>query len=333
MFENFPLLFTSFIMYMYHLHLPSFFSLYRVEHGSFTQQEVMAFNQLVRVLAQDFLPFVKRIFTSLFSETAVEQLSLSTPYALRHRKKTTPTSGTTTRSDGGVRLVTVRTGRPGVELGMDLNMEAIAEPLRKIAPGIFEEMDRLKQQQFTAAVASMGGDTAAELRSATSTSAIDDLGSLGTSDASQERREGEETEGQERERESKDDGVSGQSRSQRLLLKDKSTAAETEMIHPSVAKVKLDGKPPHSDTGSHRSTKSQESTEFNYSVTINSTRNVTINSDGGSPLLAGVSPSLVGQLPTGTARLAIGQSTMAAATNSTRTIHHTATPLAKDKAA
>ena len=218
---------------------------------------------------------------------------------------------------------------------MDLNMEAIAEPLRKIASGVFEEMDRLKQQQFTAAVASMGGDTTAELRNATSTSAVDDLGSLETSDATREQREGEETEVQGRERESKDDGISGQSTSQRLLLiKDQSTAAETEMIHPSVATAELDGKPPpHSDTGSHRSTKSQESTEINHSVTINSTRNATINSDGGSQLLAGASPSLVGQLPTGTASLAIGQSTMAAANNSTRTFHHTATPLAKDKAA
>ena len=217
---------------------------------------------------------------------------------------------------------------------MDLNMEAIAEPLRKIAPGVFEEMDRLKQQQFTAAVAGMGEDTAAGLCNATNTSAVDNLGSLGTSDATREQREGEETKGQERGRESKDDGVSGQSRSQRLLLiEDQSTVAETEMIRPSVAMAELDGKLPHSDTGSHRSTKSQESTEFNHSVTINSTRNVTINSDGGSQLLAGASPSLGGQLSTGTASSAIGQSTMAAANNSTRTIHHTATPLAKDKAA
>ena len=312
-------------------HLP-LFSPYRVEHGSFTQQEATAFNQLVRVMARDFLPFVKRIFTSLFSETAVEQLSLSTPYALRHGKKTTPTSGTTTGSVGSIQLATIRTGRPGVELGMDLNMEAIAEPLRKIAPGVFEEMDRLKQQQFTAAVASMGGDTAAELHNTTSTSAVDGLGSLGTSDTIREQKEGEETEVQERERgASKDDGVSGQSRSQQLLLEDQSMAAKTEIIHPSVATAELDGKPTPGDTGSHRSTKSQESPESDHSVTINSTRNVAINS-GGSQLLAGASPSLIGQLPTGMASLAIGQSTMAAA-NATRTIHHTITPLAKDKAA
>ena len=59
----------------------------RVEHGSFTPQEVTAFNQLVRVLVRDFLPFVKNVFTSLFCESAVEQMALSTPYALRHSRK------------------------------------------------------------------------------------------------------------------------------------------------------------------------------------------------------------------------------------------------------
>jgi hypothetical protein len=306
-----------------------------VEHGSFTQQEAKAFNQLVRVLARDFLPFVKRIFTSLFSESAVEQLSLSTPYALRHGRKTTPTSGTITGSsdgNGGVQLVTIRTGRPGVELGMDLNMEAVAEPLRVIAPSVFEEMDRLKQQQFTAAVAGIGGDTAVELHNATSTSAV---GELGTFDATREQMEGKKT---ERERKtSKEDGITGQSRSQKLLLGDHSTSAKPELIRPSVATAELDGKLSAGDTDSHRSTKSQESSESNHSVTISSTRNVTIKS-GGSQLLAEASPSLgIGQLPTGTASLAVGQSSMAAA-NSSRTIsenvlHHHTTPLAKDKAA
>ena len=83
----------------------------------------------------------------------MEQLALSTPYTLRHGKKAPPTSGTGSDS-GGVQLVTIR--RPGVELGMDLNVENLAEPLRKITLGIFEEMDRLKQQQLTAAVAGMG---------------------------------------------------------------------------------------------------------------------------------------------------------------------------------
>ena len=52
-------------------------------------------------------------------------------------KKTPPTS-----SLESVRLI--RTNRPGVELGMELNMESIAEPLRKVAAGVFEEMDSLK---------------------------------------------------------------------------------------------------------------------------------------------------------------------------------------------
>ena len=295
-----------------------------MEHGSFTQQEATAFNQLVRVLVRDFLPFVKRIFTSLFSETAVEQLALSTPYALRHGKKAPPTSGTGS-DGGGVQLVTIRTGRPGVELGMDLNMENLAEPLRKIAPGVFEEMDRLKQQQFTAAVAGIGDS---ELHNE-GESTVDNLGTLETSNTTREQKEGKETEIQERERASEDDRGSGQSRTQPL---EDQSGAEREKVHLPVAAAKLDGKLPPLDTGSHRSTKSQESSD--HSVTINSARSLSINS-GGSRFLTGASPSLIGQLP---ASSAVGQSMMAATNNSTRTInenvlHHHTTALAKDKTA
>ena len=123
------------------MHIYVVFS-HRVEHGSFTQQEVTAFNQLVRVLVRDFLPFLKRIFTGLFSETAVEQLALSTPYALRHSRKGPPTTDS---------VQFIRTSRPGVELQIELNMDSIAEPLRQVASGVFEEMENLKQQEFAVA--------------------------------------------------------------------------------------------------------------------------------------------------------------------------------------
>ena len=129
-----------------------------MEHSSFTQQELTAFNQLVRVLVRDLLPFIKRIFTSLFSETVVEQLALSTPYALRHNKKSPSTSSlssTTSASSSSVAFeggALVRTGRPVVNLGMELNMDAIAEPLRQVAATVFQEMETMKQQDFALAV-------------------------------------------------------------------------------------------------------------------------------------------------------------------------------------
>lgn len=289
---------------------------YRVEHGSFTHQEATAFNQLVRVLVRDFLPFIKRVFTGLFSATAVEQLALSTPYALRHGKKAPPTSstGSDSGSSGSVNFVTIRSGRPGVELGMELNMDSIAEPLRKIASDVFEEMDNLKQQQFTAAVAGMA-DLELHKEGKTPTNGV-----LEASNATQEQKQTKETDLQERERASKDDGVIEQSRSQPLQ-----DQIETE-TERSQQQAKFNIRQP-SDIGAHRLTQSQES--LDHTVTINST-GIGINS-GGSQLLAGASPSLVGQLP---ASLVLGQSTAAAPARTNVYHHHTSTaPLAKDKAA
>lgn len=251
----------------------------------------------------------------------MEQLALSTPYSLRHSKKAPPTSAAMAGSDGGgggggMQVVTtIRTGRPGVELGMDLNMESIAEPLRKIAPGVFEEMDRLKQEQFTAAVTGLGDS---ELLSEGEKSTEDNLGSFETSNATREQKESKETGVQGRGRTSEDNGESGQGRSHHQPLEDHSRA-ETDGIRP----AELDGKSPSSDTGSHRSTKSQESSD--HSVTINS---IAINSSG-SQLLAGASPSLVGQLPA--ASLSVGTRTTVATTQNV--LYHHTTPLAKDKAA
>ena len=129
-----------------------------MEHASFTQQEVAAFNQLVRVLVRDLLPFVKRVFTSLFSTTAVEQLALSTPYALRHGSDnqappttTTTTKDTTPTSSWDAAQLMSR-GRPKLDLGMELDVDRISEPLKRVAPSVFEEMEALRRHEFAVAV-------------------------------------------------------------------------------------------------------------------------------------------------------------------------------------
>ena len=281
-----------------------------MEHGSFTQQEVTAFNQLVRVVVRDFLPFVKRIFTSLFSETAVEQLALSTPYTLRHGKKAPPTSAPGSDS-GGVQLVTtILTGRPGVELGMDLNMDSIAEPLRKIASDVFEELENLKQQQFTAAT---GIDS--KLHEEEGAINSSSPGILEASQAEQKQREEKEVKESEGEGGNKDDGVENEIE----LLRNKTLQDGDRAEMQVQQEAKFESKQ-QLDMIGHRS---QES---DHTVTINSIGSI---NSGGSQLLAGAYPSLVGQLPSS---LALGQSEAAARTITANVIHHHTLPLAKDKA-
>ena len=109
----------------------------RVEHGSFTEREMETYQQLVRVLVRDFLPYVKHMFESLFSESAVEQLALMSSYPLHH---STPVGGS------GTSLLSA--SRTGIKLGMELNVESIAEPLKTVAPDVFEELAALKRKQF-----------------------------------------------------------------------------------------------------------------------------------------------------------------------------------------
>ena len=106
----------------------SFFPVTRVEHASFTDKESEAFLQLCRVVLLDFLPFVKRCFESLFSESTVEPVALSTPYGLRHCQK----------QKAGV----LPGSRPGVDIKMELDVKAIGEMLRGVAPEVFDELER-----------------------------------------------------------------------------------------------------------------------------------------------------------------------------------------------
>ena len=99
-----------------------------MEHASFTDKESEAFLQLCRVVLLDFLPFIKRCFESLFSESTVEPVALSTPYALRHCRK---------------QKVGVLTGsRPGIDIKLELDIKAIGETLRGVAPEVFDELER-----------------------------------------------------------------------------------------------------------------------------------------------------------------------------------------------
>ena len=99
-----------------------------MEHEAFTDKDKEAFRQLVRVVIQDFLPFTKRIFENLYSRENVEQLALSTPYAINHRLAPTST------------MVLGHTSYM-VDLKMELNIREIGEPLRSLAPDVFEEME------------------------------------------------------------------------------------------------------------------------------------------------------------------------------------------------
>ena len=99
-----------------------------MEHASFTDKESEAFLQLCHVVLLDFLPFVKRCFESLFSESTVEPVALSTPYALRHCRK----------QKAGV----LPGSRPGVDIRMELDVKVIGEMLRGVAPEVFDELER-----------------------------------------------------------------------------------------------------------------------------------------------------------------------------------------------
>lgn len=90
----------------------------------------------MHVVVCDFLPFVKRLLTNLYPEAQVEQLALSTPYALRHR--TTPTA---------LPAVGLGSHKVGVDLNMQLDVKEIGEVLRGVAPEVFEEMESAEKER------------------------------------------------------------------------------------------------------------------------------------------------------------------------------------------
>ena len=111
----------------------------RVEHASFSEKESEAFMQLSRVIVEDFLPFIKKCFDTVFSESMVEQLALSTPYALRHYKNHKQETGTSTSPSS----VSVLHGvKPSVDLRMELNVRSIGEVLKTVVPQVFDEIER-----------------------------------------------------------------------------------------------------------------------------------------------------------------------------------------------
>ena len=97
--------------------------------------------QLSRVTVEDFLPFIKKCFDTVFSESAIEQLALSTPYALRHSKNHKQETDTGVGSSTG--SVSVLHGsKPSVDLRMELNVESIAEVLRTVVPEVFDKIEK-----------------------------------------------------------------------------------------------------------------------------------------------------------------------------------------------
>lgn len=98
----------------------------RVEHEAFTHKDTEAYKQFVCVMICDFLPFIKRTISTLYSEVLVEQLALSTPYPLRCPAHT-PTIGARSKAT--------------LDLNMELKLEEISQPLRGVAPDVFKEVE------------------------------------------------------------------------------------------------------------------------------------------------------------------------------------------------
>lgn len=83
---------------------------------------------------RDFLPFVKQVFETLFKTQPIQAVALSSTYALKHtRTVSSAASGSVFASQ--------------LMLGMELDVTALAEPLRSIAPSVFEENESLQQAQ------------------------------------------------------------------------------------------------------------------------------------------------------------------------------------------
>ena len=96
-----------------------------MECKNFTEKEKTAFEQMCRVVLNDFLPFVRKLFTTIFSQSAVEELVRSTPYALQCIRKNAARRQRD-QSDSSL------------DLRMELDVRAIGEPLRKVVPALFE---------------------------------------------------------------------------------------------------------------------------------------------------------------------------------------------------
>ncbi len=105
-----------------------FLLLCRIEHGSFTTREKEAYEQLVRVVVRDFLPFLKQVFDAMFKTQSVQAVALSSAYALKHTKSLSTTlSGSVIASK--------------LDLGMELDLTLLTEPLKSIAACVFEEKE------------------------------------------------------------------------------------------------------------------------------------------------------------------------------------------------
>ena len=83
----------------------------------------------MRVVVADFLPFVKQMYDSLFKTQPVEAVAISSPYALKHTRTHTSLPSSLLSSK--------------LNLGMELDVTEIAEPLRSVAETVFKENESL----------------------------------------------------------------------------------------------------------------------------------------------------------------------------------------------
>lgn len=100
--------------------------------GPLTPEEETSFQQLVRVTVHHFLPFVVKCFSSLFTKSTLTALTLTTPLSSR-LPPPPPSSRASSEWE-------------------ELDVAAMATPLRPLCPVVFEELEQMAQDQVTSAL-------------------------------------------------------------------------------------------------------------------------------------------------------------------------------------
>lgn len=81
-------------------------------------------------MVRDFLPFLKQVFEAMFKSQSVQSVALSSAYALKNTQSASTTlSGSVFSSK--------------LNLGMELDLTVLADPLRSIVAWVFEEVSQV----------------------------------------------------------------------------------------------------------------------------------------------------------------------------------------------
>ena len=106
----------------------------RREGGALTSEEQASFQQLVRVVVQHFLPYICKCFSSLFTKSPLTALTLTTTLnshpRTSHPSHPPPSSSTLSQ-------------------WAELDVIAMATPLRSLCPDVFSELEQLTHDHVT----------------------------------------------------------------------------------------------------------------------------------------------------------------------------------------